>query len=187
MSQPRGARRFARFLAVLAGIGAVLHPIAVTAIWAAWIYGAFNASASRSMFYAVMSQELPFDPSLATPGALVAGWLIALVGVVPSVIALVSLRRSFLESAENRPFSHRSVSAFRRFAWASVAAVVVGALTATAIQPAVTGLSPDMQGELTISLSSQSIEKLFTALMLLALAHIFVEGRRMSEDVEGLL
>ena len=187
MSQSAGARRLARFLAVLAGLGAVLNPIAVTALWGARVFGTVNDAIARSAFYAITSPEPWFDATRAAPGALVAGWLVALVGVVPSVIALLCLRRSFLESAEGRPFSERSVTAFRRFAWASVAAVVVGGLANTAILPVVTGLSPDLQGELAISVSSQSIEKLFTALMLLALAHVFVEGRRMSDDVEGLL
>jgi hypothetical protein len=195
MAEGQGGRRLAKGLALIAGLGVAIVPLAETIAWALIARATMlppdavrTDAASGMVLEAANAWGISFsEPSQITPAALAAGWVIALVGAVPPMIGLWSVRRTFLENAQGRPFSEASVRGFRRFAWASLIAMVVAIVERSATGVAVSVLSPDIQNVLSIGFGSEDVSRLFGALLLVAVAHMFAEGRRLAEDVEGLL
>jgi hypothetical protein len=190
----RGARRLARALAVLAALGAFAIPLTESVAWALLARGSRlpagetgGDGGSSMMLAAARDWGVPGDPSLLTTEALLAGWIIALVAAAPTMFGLWSVRRTFLESAEGRPFSAASVRGFRRFAWASLAAVLVAVIRVSATGAVLSVLSPEIQNQLSVGLGSQDISRLFSALLFVAVARMFAVAKRNAEDVEGLL
>lgn len=195
MTSSKGARRLAQAMAFVAGLGVVFIPIAETASWALIARAArlspeqlVGDVTANMLSQAASGWGVPIaDPASVTTSALVAGWLIALLGSAPVMVGLWSVRRTFLESAEGRPFSDVSVRSFRRFAWASLIAVIAVIVERSATGMAITSLSPDLQDQLSIGLGSEDFSRLFSALLLVAVAHMFADAKRMAEDIEGLL
>jgi hypothetical protein len=195
MAIASGARRLAQVMAAVAAAGTVLTPVGVTAGWLvlAFVFrmtpeeiGA-NASAMSAVARVTQWGVHLDEVGLVTRPALAAGWLVALLTAAPTVIALWSVRRTFLEAGAGRAFSEASVRGFRRFAWASLAAVLAGMIGESATGLAVTVLSPEIQNQLSIGIGSEEVGRAFGALLLVSVAHMFAEGRQMAEDVEGLL
>lgn len=195
MASSDGARRLAQAMAFVAGLGVVFIPIAETASWAlmARTTRLSPEQVADDVTSNILSQAASgwgvalADPAAVTTPALVAGWLIALLGSAPVMVGLWNVRRTFLESAEGRPFSDASVRSFRRFAWASLIAVIAVIVERSATGVAITSLSPDLQNQLSVGLGSEDFSRLFSALLLVAVAHMFADAKRLAEDVEGLL
>lgn len=185
--------RLARVMAVIAGLGVVVIPLAESFGWALLAWTTRPAAGVGDPMFGMVQDTVNgwgvsiTDPTQITTSALFVGWIISLIGATPMVIGLWSVRRTFLESAEGRPFSDASVRSFRLFAWASLAAVLAAVVERTATGLAVSVLSPDIQNQLSIGLGSEDFSRLFGALLLVAVAHMFAEGKRLAEDVEGLL
>lgn len=195
MSVEQGGQRLAKALAFASGLGVAVVPLVETGAWGLIARAATlppdvarGDDISTMVLEATNAWGVSFaEPSQIAPAALVAGWLIALVGAVPLMIGLWSVRRTFLESAQGRPFSEASVRAFRRFAWASLIAMVAAIVERSVTGLAVSTLSPDIQDTLAIGFGSEDVSRLFGALILVAVAHMFAEGKRLADDVEGLL
>ncbi len=195
MPSGAGASRLPRVLAALAVLGVIVIPIVETAAWATIAYAARTppdgaaADAASAYFSQVASAwgiSVP-DPSQVSLLAIGVAWITALAFAAPMMVALWSVRRTFLESAEGRPFSDRSVASFRRFGWASLIAVLVAVVERSVHAVVISTLSPEIQNQLSVGVGSDDFARLFSALLLVAVAHMFAEGRRLAQDVEGLL
>lgn len=194
MSEGLGARRLARFVATLSAVGAVLAPIARASVWVWLAISRPVADAPTGGEPSQIAVEVASGSNVSADqigdiatAAFIAGGVIAALAAAPVVVALWSVRRTLLECAAGRTFSPRSVRSFRRFAWASLIAVPATNLAQSLSGVAVTTLSPKIENALSFGLSSDEIVRVFSALLLVAVAHMFAEGRRMAEDVEGLL
>jgi hypothetical protein len=182
----------ARFMAVIAALGAAAIPLTESLAWAALGYAvrlpAEKLGPAKDGIVAAASMlGLPDDPSRVTTLALVAGWMVALVFATPMMFAWWSVRRTLLESAAGRPFSEASVRSFRRFGWASVAAAAAIIVKRSAVGVVVSTLTPDVPGKFSFGVGTDDISRIFGALLLVAVAHMFAVARRNAEDVEGFL
>ena len=177
-------RALARVMAFVALAGAAVTPLMLAVLWLALDDAALFATVGASGIGVPASPDV--TPSLSG-AARVAGWLITTALSLPMMIALWCVAHTFREAAQGRPFSPRAVASFRRFALASLVAAVGRVVQTPILSAAVTALSPTIQGQLMVTVGSHEIGALFGAFLLLTLAHVFAEGRRMADDVEGLL
>lgn len=73
-------------------------------------------------------------------------------------------------------------SGFRRFAWVSLAMVFVSIVQASAWSVILSTGTPGVENQLTIGFGSGEITKIFTALLFVFVAHIFLAGRATDEE-----
>lgn len=187
MQNRDGVKRFCRVMAVLSLIGvigiAVLLPFAAYVLMAPTTFGP-GTTISPSPNGPQIPGEV-FAEIGAGRRAIVTLVLVAALCVQGA--ALWFLRRTFLEGAAGRWFSLTAVQSFRRFAWLTLifvfAGVGVDIVTGAAIIPAL----PAGDRGMTVGLTTDRFGALFTALIMLFVAHMFAAGREVDEDNAAIL
>lgn len=173
MAHRTSIQGFCRVLAALTLVGMALAVLMPTLIWL--LPGLFPAN----LFTESASLSEIVEMSAGQRATALA---VALVGAALQVAALWSLRRTFLEGASGRWFSLEAVRSFRRFAWLSLVLVFVGVLQASAMSVISTWHLGNGQRSLSIGFGSEEARDLFSALLLLFVAHMFAEGREVDEE-----
>ena len=165
--------KLATALSIATSIGIYALPVIITAIWLA--PGWFSAPA--------LGLDMGgFNLSDASLTARLAGLAVALAGVVVQIYGLAGLRRTFEESVSGRWFSYRSIQGFRRFAWVSLTMVFIGIVQLSAWSVILSMGTPGVQNQLNISFGSADLTTLFTAMLFVFVAHIFLAGKAVDEE-----
>jgi hypothetical protein len=138
-------------------------------------------------------------PSGSVPGAEgvrlseLLGWpqLVLLALALPTLLVqlygLRQLRYTFLSAARGHWFASPAVDGFRRFAWASLLVVPLEVARASATGLYVQTLAGDRTLSLAISVGSQELRALVTALLFVFVAQTFSAGHALDEDVRTIL
>ena len=165
--------QLARFLALLALMGAALLPVVSILIWVFW-----------DMLSPLVTAQLmhQLDTSALTVTDKLICTAISLVGAALGAFGLLRVRNTFLEAAAGRPLSRDSVLGFKQFAWISVLLVPVGVLQKTGYIVVFSMADPASEGMLSIQFGSLELNALFTALVFLFVAHVFAAGQRAEEE-----
>jgi hypothetical protein len=167
MLKHEGAKRLCRVLAGMSLIGMVAVPLIVAVIWLA-------------------PSPVGIFPN-ADPALRLAAFGVAMASAAVRVAALWFLRRVFLEGAAGRWFSLPAVRNFRRFAWATLALVFIRIAEGSATSVILSLPNPPGERAFSIAAGSVDIGALFTALLMLFVAHIFVVGREADEEAAAFL
>ena len=173
MSHPPVSSRFAAALAALTLLGAIAMPVAAALIWLFWDQLAPMATASLPQAY---------DLTGLGAGARLAGFALSLAGAAVQSFGFLALRRTFREASAGRPLSAQAVEGFRAFAWVSLGMVAVGIIQRTGLIAIISASDPAYQGALSIQLGSNELSAAFTGLLLVFVAHVFAEGKRVSDE-----
>ena len=173
-----GMHRFARIMAFIALLAAVALPVIAAA---GWIF------LDKLAELAVGSIGVYFEADTVGTTARFIGFMVAAAGACLQAFGLLGLRRMFLEAAKGRWLSMAAIAGFRRFAWVSVAMVLVGIVQQSAYSAILTMGHPTRPGELAVSLGSNEVKALFTALLLVFAVHVFTAGRRAEEENAAFL
>jgi hypothetical protein len=178
MLRAHPSRRLAAVLAFVALLGAIALPIVAAAIWLFW--GQLAPFASGNLQYA-------FDLASLSAAARLAGFGLFFIGAAIQAYGLLGLRQTFLEAAVGRSLSDRSVLGFRRFAWVSLVMVFFAIAQRTGLIVIFSMSDPAHEGALSIQLGSTELKALFMALLLVFVAHVFVEGKQAKDENEAFL
>lgn len=176
-----GVRTFCAVMAWLCVAGMISLPLTALAIWL-WP-GVFSGPIKGSLADGVEARALLELGAAQRFAAL----LVMAGGVALQVAALWFLRRTFMEGAAARWFSLDSVRAFRRFAWLCVAMVVYTVFHSSAMSVIVTAHLPQGQRMLNVTFTTENLQFLFGALIMLSVAHMFAAGREIAEENAAIL
>ncbi|MEM6462525.1 MAG: hypothetical protein AAF724_11460 [Pseudomonadota bacterium] len=165
-------QRLARNLATLTAVGMILLPLTIAAVWI------FPQWLSVMPTIGAVSVDLTETSLLARILALAT----QLIGVSILIYGLAGLRQTFHESARGYWFSARSIAGFRRFAWVSLAMVFVGVFQNAVLTAVVSAGTPGMPNQMSISFGSADLAKLFSALLFVFVAQIFVAGKAIDDE-----
>ncbi|WP_136656553.1 DUF2975 domain-containing protein [Nitratireductor sp. XY-223] len=169
----------ARILAVATTIAMVLLPLLTALVWAAALVGTLPQWLAMEHF---SGTAVPVDLATTSPWAKLLALSVEMVGALILVYGLSGLRRTFVESAEGRWFSASSIDGFRRFAWVSLAMVFVDIVQQSALSVIMSVGTPGVQNQLSISFGSLDLAKLFTALLFVFVAQVFVAGKAIDDE-----
>lgn len=177
----RSIRRLSRFLALATLIGMVLVPVLGLGVWF-WpdLAAALGELPGRHWLGGGTLDWFVFQIRLGAAG-------ISLIGVLITLYGLMGVRRLFLECAQGQYFSEASVGGFRQFALASLVGAIWAPLESTVFSVYLSVANPNVQNAVEISLGSDHIQSIGTALLLFLMAHILAEGRRRHEELELFL
>lgn len=170
--------KFAGILAQLTLVGAIALPSTVFIVWAFWDQLAPLATQGAAGIY---------DPTQLGLLARLGGFAIFFIAALIQAYGLLGLRETFLEGAAGTPLSARAVNGFRRFAWVSMILVFVGMLQHTVLILLLSVSDPSQMGALSIQFGSKELGALFTALMLIFVAHVFSIGQRANEENQSFV
>ncbi|MDA4844576.1 hypothetical protein [Hoeflea poritis] len=169
----------ARVLAVATTVGMVLLPLLTALVWGAALVG------TLPQWLAMEHLGDPagtVDLTTTSPFAKLLALSVEMIGVLIFVYGLAGLRRTFVESARGRWFSSVSISGFRRFAWVSLAMVFVEIVQQSAMSVIMSVGTPGLQNQLSITFGSLELAKLFTALLFVFVAQVFVAGKAVDDE-----
>ncbi|RKR00356.1 MULTISPECIES: DUF2975 domain-containing protein [Maricaulis] len=179
--QDRSIRRLSRFLALATLAGMVLVPLFGLGVW--FLPGLANALGELPGSRWVGNGQndwFVFQIRLGAAG-------ISMIGIGLTLYGLFGVRRLFLEGAEGQYFSEASVGGFRQFALASLVGAIWAPFETTVFSVYLSVANPHTRNAVEISLGSDTIESIGTALLLFLMAHILAEGRRRHEELELIL
>lgn len=144
-------------------------------------------------FFPSLIPALPVEGGRQFRMGLLTGWsrvalpLILLPAFALQLYGLANLRHTFVSAARGEWFSSAAVTGFRRFAWAAVWLVPVGILQNSAMSMLLSMADPAIPDGLAVSVGSNELRALITALLFLFVAQIFSVGRSVDEDARSIL
>ena len=97
------------------------------------------------------------------------------------------MRQCFLEAADGKALSQRSVSHFRRFAWVVLISVIYGIVQRTGLVMIVSLDDGMPGGSLSIQLGTGELKAAFIGLLLVFLAHVYAQGAAAKAENEAFL
>lgn len=114
--------------------------------------------------------------------------LLALAGSLPAtvilVLALLHLKRLFALYEQGAYFQAENVRLFRTLARLALFSVIADVVNKTVIELARTVNNPPGERLLTISLSSDHLKLLIVAAIIMVIAMVMNEGRRINDEIE---
>lgn len=166
------------FLSYITLAGAIALIIMAFAIWLFWDHLAP---------YAAGNLKYSFNLSGLTIGERFIGFAISFLGAVIQAYGLLGLRHTFSEAAQGNPLSEKAVRGFRRFAWVTLIMVLIGILQRTGLIVLFSLSDAAHEGTLSIQLGSNELKAAFLGLLLVFVAQIFMEGKRVKEENEAFI
>jgi len=166
-------KSLARLLSVLTLLGAFLLPVESVI---SWVF--FSEFHTLQLFDYVVN----FDVETVSISARIVGGSLAVAMASIKAFGLISIRQTFLEAAQGRALSLRSVSYFRRFAMISVIVVILNVLQNSANSVILTWGQAVGERSLTITFGSAETQALFSALLFVFVTHVLAEGCKAKED-----
>lgn len=171
-------QQFAHWLSVLALITAVLLPMSAIGIWLYWDQLAPLAAGN-------LNDE--FDLQALSTLERMAGFSVSIAGAMIQAYGYLGLRQTFREAAVGRALSELSIRGFRRFAWITLISVLVGVIQRT-LWIVIFSISDATQDDrIDIQLGSGELKALFVGLLLVFVAHVFVEGKRAKDENDSFI
>lgn len=176
MNDPQ--RKFARLLSFFTLLAAIAMPLTAVGIWLYWDHLAPIAAGNLSEAFNLHG--------LSTMERL-AGFSISMVGALIQAYGYLGLRQTFREAAVGRALSALAIRGFRRFAWITLISVLIGVIQRT-LWIVIFSISDATQdGRIDIQLGSGELKALFVGLLLVFVAHVFVEGKRAKDENESFI
>jgi len=178
-------QKFAYYLAIATLIWAcviTLVPIIFQPLL--WVFGLESYDFSYSFV-----DGLTVNPTLnnATPLVTLSVFTLDLARALLMAFGLLGLRITFLEAAQSNALSQRAINGFKRFAWVSFLLLLINPFINFTMFLIRAFADPTSLGG-KISFSFEEIFKdLFMGLLLIFVAYIFAEGRRVQDENERFL
>jgi hypothetical protein len=170
--------RLAGILAVVTLIAAIVQPVFTTLVWLFW--DAFAGPASANLHGAL-------DVTMLGMGGRLAGFCVSFVGALAGAYGLLGLRQTFLEARDRRAFSAKSLQGFRRFAWVSLFLAFYGIIQHAALFAIFSISDPSQPAGLSMRLGTPELKAIFSALLLVFVAGVFAEAKRIKDENDSFL
>lgn len=173
MAERRTVQTFCRLMAWLCVAGMILIPALAVSVWLLpGLAGNVTLNVARA----------DVDASSLGPAQRLLGLAVSLMLAGVQVAALWFLRQAFVEGGRGVWFSLRAVRSFRRFAWLTLILVPLNVAQDSAMSVITTMNNPAGERMLSIGFGSDNFRALFTALVMLFVAHMFAAGREVDEE-----
>lgn len=179
------ARRFAYVLSFVTLIGAVALPIVSGGVWVFLDHIPTMGDDNSGFSYNPFGVE--FDAKFVETPARIAGFCVAVIAAGIQAIGLLAVRATFLEAAQGRALSLRSVVYFRRFAWISLVMVFIGIARESAYSVILSWSNPVGERYVSVTFELKEFSALFVALLFLFVAHVFTAGSMIEKENETFI
>lgn len=174
----RAISTLARILSVFLLIASILIPIAIAA------FVIFGDSLELSL---LGNQEISLQADDFSPMVRAVLGLFAIGYLTPLLVGFFGLRQTFNEAAAARWLSEKSVSGFRRFAWANLALICYELFGGVFLETYVRLQQVPNQISFAFGLTTEVFTALFIALAMLVVAHIFAAGQSAYEENQSFV
>lgn len=170
--------KLAGALAFVTLIAAIMQPVFTAVIWLFW--DTFAGPASVNI-------QGAFDLTQLGAGWRLAGFGVSFAGTLAGAYGLLGLRRTFLEARDRRAFSERSLKGFRRFAWVSLFLAFYGVIQHTALFVIFSMADPASPAGVSVKLGTPELKAIFAAVLLVFVAGIFAEAKKIKDENDSFL
>ena len=174
MPQATNLSRLAGLMAGLSAAGAVLVPLCLAAIFL-YPFGGYAIGLDWNGHTALEIAKTPF-------GFRLVAFLFALAPAGFTVWALLSLRRLFLLYAHGEVFSHQALRMLNHVAVALFASVIVGFVMQAPITLLLSWHLGAGHRSVSIGIGSHEVASLFMAGVVLVIARVMAEARRVADE-----
>lgn len=175
---PRAISALSRFLSVFLLIASIVVPLLV------FVMVVFSDTLDITLLgnRAIHLGENDFTPMVrAILGLYAIGYL------TPLLVGFTGLRQTFLEAAQQRWLSERSVAGFRRFAWANLALVCYEIFGGAFLVTYIRLQQIPNQISFMFGITAEVFTTLFIALAVLVVSQIFAAGQSAYEENQSFV
>lgn len=175
---PRAISALSRFLSAFLLIASIVVPLLV------FVMVVFSDTLDITLLgnRAIHLDENDFTPIVrAILGLYAIGYL------TPLLVGFAGLRQTFLEAAKQRWLSERSVSGFRRFAWANLALVCYEIFGGAFLVTYIRLQQIPNQISFMFGITTEVFTTLFIALAVLVVSQIFAAGQSAYEENQSFV
>ncbi|MEM8799485.1 MAG: DUF2975 domain-containing protein [Pseudomonadota bacterium] len=173
MSNEASVKRWSRIMSLLCKAAMFILPLFVAISWVFLDDFGPALSGSTGVYVDVAHVSITWR---------LVGFAVSMIPCGLTMYGLWRLSAMFQECAEGRFFSLDAVRGFRGFAWMILIAAALRPIVGAALSVVLTMGNPPGQRQLAIQFGSTELTAVFVGLLLVAIAHILEEGRKLSDD-----